>query len=270
MAPFPECCRENCFCHPWPKSQLAAHGTGQRGRCYYCGAQADLAPISLLAEGFSNLFSDYMPWGGEPSDALYAPAPLIEATQRDWRVFSEGFWNNPHRREFIPTLLSNSSSSLFALAPDDRVLRFHRNASNTAYGTWLDFWLIDKSYARHALQQLLTDDFAEPSTRGNQFGCHLKHFGRQLAAGHALWRARVGFAGEPDVDCSALSVRKAGPNPAFPAGRLNLSGQEIFYCAESEHTAVAEVRPARGYLVTTCTLSTKRALNIWIWSMALE
>lgn len=122
--------------------------------------------------------------------------------------------------------------------------------------------MIDKSYPRLALRQLLTNDFVTQGTRGNQFSSHLKNFGRQLPTGYALWRARVGFAGDQDLECSALLIDEMGPNPAFPAGRLNLAGQEIFYCAESEHTAVAEVRPARGYLVTTCSLSTKRALNI--------
>lgn len=152
----------------------------------------------------------------------------------------------------IPTL---------TLAPDDRVVRFHRNAPSTAYGKWLDFWVVDKSYPRRAVQQLLEEP-NELGTLGNEFGDHLKHFGRQMPANYKLWRSRVGYIGDPDLQCSALPVGEMGPNPKFPAGRLNLNGQDVFYCAESEHTAVAEIRPGRGYLVTTCSLITKRDLNI--------
>ena len=53
-----------------------------------------------------------------------------------------------------------------------------------------------------------------------------------------------------------------GHNPKCPASRLNCEGEVVLYSAEAEKTAVAEIRPGKGFICTTCELTTTRALEI--------
>ena len=79
-----------------------------------------------------------------------------------------------------------------------------------------------------------------------------------------MYRARLGWS--TDNEGRRLPFRGvdigAPPPGKAEAGRANRKGRAVLYCAESEQTAVAEVRPARGYWVSTCQLRTRRELRI--------
>jgi hypothetical protein len=53
-----------------------------------------------------------------------------------------------------------------------------------------------------------------------------------------------------------------GHNPKCLASQLNRSGEAVLYCSETEETALAEIRPGRGYICTTCELVLNRGLRI--------
>jgi hypothetical protein len=79
-----------------------------------------------------------------------------------------------------------------------------------------------------------------------------------------LYRARIGFpiAREGGVqpyrglDIGAPPVEKAKP------GRANSKGEAVLYVADQEATAVAEVRPWRGLLVSVAEITTVRDVHI--------
>jgi len=78
---------------------------------------------------------------------------------------------------------------------------------------------------------------------------------KPLSAPSRIKRARAHYEGDSEWNASPLPLSEMGSNPTYPASRLNCDGEPVLYCAEAERTAVAEVRPGKGYLCTTCELA---------------
>ena len=79
-----------------------------------------------------------------------------------------------------------------------------------------------------------------------------------LTPGTELFRARIHTE---SIEEAYRSDEMRG-NPSFPAQRANLAGQPILYCANSNQTAIAEVRPHLGSLVTIAVAKPCRALKL--------
>jgi len=75
-----------------------------------------------------------------------------------------------------------------------------------------------------------------------------------LRAGRILYRARRGCHAHPDGKRIPYEREDIGapPEGKRQAGRANREGRAVLYCADQEQTAVAEVRPGRGQLVSVC------------------
>jgi hypothetical protein len=82
-------------------------------------------------------------------------------------------------------------------------------------------------------------------------------FEERVPSGSRFYRARLGFATEDD-DGSKLPWNGAniGANPDAHPSRANRHGKIVLYCAAQEKTAIAEIRPARGFLVSVAELRT--------------
>jgi integrase len=102
-----------------------------------------LTIVSLFRNSFVNLLKDYIPAsaanGGR--DPHLPAVPLIEAMQRDWKLFS--IQCSPERLgRFLPAAFKGSAESHgrdFSIP----VVPFHRNAMSTAFDHWREFWFID-------------------------------------------------------------------------------------------------------------------------------
>jgi hypothetical protein len=237
------------------------HAT-QSGICFYCRATTQLAPTSVLRAGFSNLLKDYIPatYANGGGDSFLASVPIIEAAQRDWKLFSPHI--PPDRlNEFLRSVFSGQALP-FDCDFDTPVVPFHRNAMSTAYGKWLNFWLIDPTALSDWQEHFFPEDIDTLGTFVNQAASHLRYFVGAQAAGNMLWRARGEYQGTSQWDCRPLPAEQMGHNPKCPASRLNRSGEAVLYCAEAEKTAMAEIRPGRGYICTTCELVLNRELKI--------
>jgi hypothetical protein len=269
MEPLEYFCCEACFDHPWLRKLANEKGVDQ-GCCFYCGTTAVLTPLNIFRSGFTNLLSDYIPAevanGGRDS---YLPSvPVLEAIQRDWKLFS--LRCRPERlTHFLPSLFKDdpASPSRDFHVP---VVPFHRNAMSTAFDKWLRFWMIDPTaYSSWA-------DIDEPmdvdaiGTFPNQHAQHLRPFVRTLPPNGRLWRARGNYIGTSEWDCQPLTLDQMGHNPKCPASRLNRDGEVVLYTAEAEETAVAEIRPGRGFLCSTCELMPRRTLEVLDLASPLE
>jgi hypothetical protein len=86
----------------------------------------------------------------------------------------------------------------------------------------------------------------------------------QLPAGTVLYRARLGFARDPEGGAKPFSGSEIGAPPPDKArpGRANAEGKLVLYCADQERTAVAEVRPARGEYVSVAKVSAIKEVMI--------
>lgn len=259
--PSEDFCCDECFDHAWLRA-LARENKGHAGRCFYCGNCAALTAVPLFRNGLGNLLKDYIPafaanGGGDP----YLPSvPVIEAIQRDWKLFSTRC--SPERlQRFLPAVFKGDPESHgrdFGVP----VVPFHRNAMSTAFDRWREFWLIDPKDSSDWLGRDAATDIDVVGTYVNQKAQHLRYFVRSLPARQRLWRARSEYVGSSDWDCEPLPLSQMGHNPQCPASRLNLEGDVVLYSAESEKTAVAEIRPGKGFICTTCELTTTRALEI--------
>ena len=151
------------------------------------------------------------------------------------------------------------------------VVAFHRNAMSTAYDKWLDFRLVRSTSdfsewsATHN-----PEDFNNTGTFVNQWAMHLQNFVRPLSPGKKLWRARCEYRGSDSWNCQPLPIDQMGANPKLPASRLNSDGDFVLYCAEAERTAIAEIRPGKGYLCTTCQLDLIQEINVLDIAAPLE
>ena len=61
-----------------------------------------------------------------------------------------------------------------------------------------------------------------------------------------------------------------GANPKGEASRANREGRVVLYCADQEKTAIAEVRPARGFLVSVAAQRLKADLRVFGLTKAQE
>jgi hypothetical protein len=243
------------------------------GRCFYCGSAGSLTPVSVLHTAFTNLLSDYIPAetanGGK--DSYFASVPVIEAAQRDWKLFSER--SIPDRlTKFLPAVFKTQQLPLkFGLRDfTEPVVPFHRNAMSTAYGKWLRFWMIDPTAVSDWPNHNVPSDIDTVGTAVNQMAEHLRNFVRSWPAGQRLWRARKDYVGFSDWNCQPLPLAQMGHNPKCPASRLNREGEIVLYCAEAEKTAVAEIRPGKGNICTTCELVTLRDVELLDLATSLE
>ncbi len=254
------CCYE-CFNHAWLRA-LAKENEGHTGCCFYCGNCAALTTVPRFRNGLVNLLKDYIPAtaanGGR--DPYLPSVPVIEAMQRDWKLFSTRC--SPERlQRFLPAVFKGDPEFHgrdFSIP----VVPFHRNAMSTAFDRWRELWLIDPRDSSDWLAHNAATDIDVVGTYVNQKAQHLRHFVRSLSAGRRLWRARSQYVGSSDWDCEPLPLSQMGHNPKCPASRLNLEGDVVLYGAEAEKTAVAEIRPGKGFICTTCELTTTRALEI--------
>jgi hypothetical protein len=84
-----------------------------------------------------------------------------------------------------------------------------------------------------------------------------------IPAGSFFYRARPGYAiADRGARPWAGDEIGAPPREKWRAGRLNRTDQAILYCADTELTAVAEMRPWRGAHVSMCRLKSVRDLTI--------
>jgi hypothetical protein len=265
------CCVE-CFEHPWLQA-MSQTNQSQSGQCFYCGSEGPLTPVSVLYFGFYNLLSDYIPAeaanGGR--DSYFASVPVTEAVQRDWKVFSDRVVSD-RLHKFLPAVFENQNLPLRGglRVFTEPVVPFHRNAMSTAYGKWLRFWMVDPTAFSDWTHHNVPSDIDTIGTAVNQMSEHLRNFVRSWPTGRRLWRARRDYVGFSDWDCQPLPLAQMGHNPKCPASRLNREGEVVLYCAEAEKTAVAEIRPGRGNICTTCELVTQKELELLDLATSLQ
>jgi len=100
-----EFCCQSCFEYEWLR-QLAKQNETQSGVCFYCETTGGLAPTLVFQAGFSNLLKDYIPaaYANGGKDSFFESVPIIEAIQRDWKLFSSGI-PSQKLHHFLPAAL---------------------------------------------------------------------------------------------------------------------------------------------------------------------
>lgn len=236
------------------------------GTCIYCGAQEWLVPVAVLHGGFSNLLGDYITTdaaNGYFPDAL----PPLQAMQKDWVLFSDEFMARSPEK-FLPAVFEGKALPSYCENFSAPVVQFHMHAMSTAYSRWdgrfVDIIGEDDSAFTAWRDGASALDLETIATWENQVAGHLEWFVQGLPGGHKLWRARNEYVGSPfaEYDCQPLPLQKMGANPKHPQSRLNRENEAVLYCAESQKTALSEIRPGQGYFCTTCELILNRDIKV--------
>ncbi len=255
-------CCANCFHHPWLKRRVAELSK-RSGRCDYCtreeeeGQEEEQEPqdVPLIEPGelsseLHRLLSMY-----EPTDDFDNGEPLIQLVQWHWEVFNEDTLSDQTQRRLLEHIV-NSDWDDDDGEPMVNASELYVPLGGALHTTHRERWeeFCDE-VRRNPDEPVPFDEFFEEE---------LSKLEVAAPTGATFYRARPGFkVGECDerlpfrgADIGAPPIERAY------AGRANVEGQRVIYCADEEKTAIAETRSPRGFYVSVGTLSLKRDTRI--------
>jgi hypothetical protein len=238
-----KCC-VSCFEHEFIRDFIRAQSV-ETEDCQYCGAsRRRVIFISALADYFHNLVSMY-----EESDD---GDTLISLVQDGWGIFSEALHESGKSRELLEDILNSDW--------DDDSGELPVNAHNT----YRSREVLHEVESWETFCEAVKENPEEEPDFSEYFDEELAGAERAIPNGTILYRARPGWMTEERGRRLPFRDAEIGapPNDKAKVGRANREGRVVLYCAESEQTAVAEVRPARGFWVSTCRLRARRDLRI--------
>jgi len=228
-----KCCVK-CFAHNWLRDYVLEENCGI-GTCQYCGKRrVKLIEVAKLADPFENLMTMY-------SRPDFGGSALIDLIQGDWEVFDESLCDEGGASKLLEDLLlaswDDDSGEPFPNANES----YERRAALNLVETWEEFLYEDKE--RPEYSEIVVEDLSPYEVTVRQ--------------GTVFYRARIGWNGEDERGLRQPWIgRDIGPNPNRPPSRANFNGDVVLYCTDHERTAVAEVRPALGHLVSVCSIHT--------------
>jgi hypothetical protein len=174
----------------------------------------------------------------DPTDIGEFPAVLI---QEDFELFSERLDDEEKQGALLDEILWSYSSSKGDWP------RFDSRSLYTRRETLFDVSLSSewKSFCR----QVKTDPNAD--WEFDNIDRWIKRTAVTLPTGHLLFRARPGFD-STGTEPKAYAGADIGAPTACKAGRANDMSQRVLYCADQASTAVSEVRPYTGEILSVC------------------
>lgn len=249
-----KCCT-NCF---RAKEIIAfIEATGTEGDCNFCGTEeVKTMPAEDLGQHFDPLMELYEEADTQKYHEDESLADLISG----WKVFSDKL-EIEKQNEILDEIRLGPKD------PKDRsISRKSCERWQYKYAYWEeDIWERFSEYIKHSRRFILERNssffFADPR---EWLPGILSATELTFDPSRAFFRARQG--------CSDKSFRHApipasdmGPPPgeiARRGGRANPAGISYLYVAEEQETAVAEIRPYVGALVSVCSMKAKKPLKV--------
>lgn len=233
------CCKD-CFAHPWLRDYVSEESRGI-GTCQYCRKRKrEVIEVTKLASPFESLMTMY-------SRSEFGGTPLIDLVQGDWEVFAESVFDSGRASQLLKDILLASWDDDSGEPLPDANEYYERKAALNLVENWNEF---------------LYEDKEEPDFSDIVFE-DLSPYETTIKQGTLFYRARIGWDGEDEEDRrQPWRSGDIGPNPKGPAARANFEGDIVLYCADQERTAIAEVRPALGHLLSVCRIEISRDFEI--------
>lgn len=259
----PLCC-EDCFDDIWLHRFIKRHSK-QTGLCDFCETDnVALLEVSALSVPFLNLMTMYSPVGWDNTnlhidDPIDAGEMLDVLIQEDWEIFSDRLLAIDRSMDLIEAILDAQYTEAEWHRRYKEDFKFDRMEVYTSRQDPSDYRLID-DWNEHKEKILVS----RGTTRS--FGLSRSSFERisvTLPKGSLIYRARAGYetTGKRKQSYEGAAIG-APPSAKASAGRANRSGESVLYCADQEATAVAEVRPARGFYVSLARFQVTRELQV--------
>jgi hypothetical protein len=257
---MPFCC-ENCFADPWLKDRVREMSE-HSGRCDYCRdddeeedeekPETAILEVSELNGYFNRLLSMY----SIPEDDVFANGEvLIFLVQDGWGIFDEDYLDEDRQASLLEDIANSDWDDDDGEWPiDPHGLYIVGTQYHTSHA---DIWSEFVHDVRKNPQRDIPLEYEldESLIRAEQ----------TIVVGTQLFRARagceVGEYGRREPYSNAAIGAPPRERVTRPA-RANSENESVLYCADDELTAVAEVRPARGYLVSVCSLNLNRDARI--------
>ena len=254
-------CCENCFQNEWLR-ECIREGYTHEGQCDFCkNDDTNLVHISSLTLFLRNTLDVYHPlqYGvnyGPEDDPLYVGESLISLIQDDWQVFDDELVELGKANQLLEEILNwdwDDDSGESPINANDlysyRKALWHSSPAED-WGVFCDD-VRDKSDLEPVFSKALEIDIWD----------HAK----EINSDKYLFRARQNWdSNTSDFDKQpyiGIDIEAPPPENAT-AGRVNEKGIPMLYVSEKEKTAVAEVRPPRGSLVSVGVLCLTRNVKI--------
>lgn len=256
------CCRR-CFEDEFLRGYIREKSV--KGDCDYCGAQAEsvieAADLEVLFQRFTDL---YCPSNDERGEPL---ADLIESV---WFIFNDDLVVSGRHRELLQDILRGHATEEDLL---DVPCVTDLWTENLPAERLMDKWdAYAESLREGGLAQLGEEGILVPPQADVEAQLSdpfvwvsedLGHVANTIPAGTRVFRARLRYRKE-NGKFAPLPIDQMGAPPfdKATAGRANPEGTSFLYCSEEEATAIAEMRPARGQLVSVAMGETTEDLEI--------
>jgi RES domain-containing protein len=245
------CCPE-CFSHPWLRTHIQETST-KKGQCDYCATDdVPVVEVGDLCQYFDNLLSMYAPFQG---DEFATGEALIWRVQGGWDVFNEALLDLDDQAQLLEDIANSDWDDDDGESPlDANELYVIRGAP--WHSSHADLWgeFCDR----------VRENPNEPLPFHEYYEENLEKVRVILPPGTLLYRARPGFELDERGRRKPYTGHQIGAPPQEKAtvGRASKEGQVVLYCADQEKTAIAEVRPARGFRVSVCSIRVTREVRI--------
>lgn len=239
-------CCPDCFAYEWARDYVRERSDAV-GACDYCESNdIELIEIDALYGPFKNLMTLYVPSDSADGDML------IDAVQWDYEVFDDALFCSDGAASLLEEILMtgwDDDSGESPVRANELYRRLRRDP--TMLDEWEDYCAVVKEHPRKKphLPPLFDDEVGRQEV--------------EVREGAILYRSRPGFnrTGGAIEPYAAAGIGAPPPGKA-KAGRANRKGQVVLYVADQEATAIAEVRPARGGLVSVAEFRTVRTLRL--------
>ena len=250
-------CCSRCFAYEWMSGRVRSRSR-KTGSCDYCGAtNVKILGIKSLEPCFRNWLSMYQLDPLRGVDSNYET--LIEKAQGHWMLFSADLDPSIQCALLEDILNCGRPSTSTPIDATD----YYKSASQDEAQDWINFCRgLPQTQGAGSSRNQARDSLAvfETQQTVNEM---IERGEAKVNSGTVFYRARLGSA-SPWGGGTPYTGTEIGAPPADKAreARANKAGQRVLYCANKEITAVSEVRPARGALVSVCKLTLQQEIRV--------
>jgi hypothetical protein len=267
--PPPRCCAE-CFADDWLRTYVLERSQGL-GACDYCGrANGPLIDVSKLSDAFEGVVSRFT----RDEDGL--GDSLLFLIQDRYRLFRDDFFEDNENRaaallEDIANWYYEKDQDQFPVDAQHPYSTRRSKYHETIEEKWQQF----SDDVRAGLKSTvgverfedMYGEWHDAVEGGRPFAllfADLERIARSLPADATIYRVRASFREDAEGNRTPHEGDAAGAPPANLTRnqRLSRQGDVVFYGADEEDTAIAEARPAAGYVVTLSRWFVARELRI--------
>lgn len=182
--------------------------------------------------------------------------PLIDLIQCEYGVFEEDLYTSGDATRLLEDIMRSGWDDDFGESLVD---------AHELYCPRVSLWYHTTRAAEfEEFCKIVKNNSAEELNLHELFEEELARTESELTQDTAIYRARIGFVDDRQQGAKPFKGQDIGAPPfdKAKAARSNAEGEVVLYVADQEDTAIAEVRPWRGLLVSVAEIRALRKLRL--------